>query len=168
MPSYGSGGVGLPCSLAHIHSWSWVLALSKGPAAYKPPGENNLRSSRGRCTGWGCPFPALLGTSPTALVLSHIPSGHSPCVQAKLVDKFFSFALGWFSSLRLQSNTDCAFLLLSFSPWEDRNPGQPTLSFITVAPHSIAPFLLFATTQSFTQSKTPQLINTCSWIGVVG
>lgn len=44
-PVMAWGGVGLWFSLAHIHSWFWALALSKGPDAYKPLGEEDLYHS---------------------------------------------------------------------------------------------------------------------------
>lgn len=55
-------------------------------------------------------------------------------------------------SLRPQSNTDCGFLLFSFSLWRDLIPEQPTLFCVMPAPHSMVPPLL-ATTLPCTQSK---------------
>lgn len=55
-------------------------------------------------------------------------------------------------SLRPQSNTDCGFLLFSFSLWRDLIPEHPTLSCVMPAPHSMVPPLL-ATTLPCTQSK---------------
>lgn len=56
-------------------------------------------------------------------------------------------------SLRPQSNTDCGFLLFSFSLWRDLIPEQPTLFCVMPAPHSMVPPLLLATTVPFTPSK---------------
>ena len=55
-------------------------------------------------------------------------------------------------SLRPQSNTDCGFLLFSFSLWRDFIPEKPTLFCVMPAPHSMVPPLL-ATTLPCTQSK---------------
>ena len=54
--------------------------------------------------------------------------------------------------LRPQSNTECGFLLFSFSLWRDLIPEQPTLSCVMPAPHSMVPPLL-ATTLPCTPSK---------------
>ena len=54
--------------------------------------------------------------------------------------------------LRPQSNTECGFLLFSFSLWRDLIPEQPTLSCVMPAPHSMVPPLL-ATTLPCTATK---------------
>ena len=48
-------------------------------------------------------------------------------------------------ALRPQSNTDCGFLLFSFSLWRDLIPEQPTLFCVMPAPHSMVPPLLATT-----------------------
>ena len=105
---------------------------------------------------------SLPDTAPTASVLTHSPSGHSPWYSGRNRKIFLCSSLGWFLSLGLQSHTNHLPFSCNFFPLRE----------LRLCPQEAHPAPYFcgsspSISSSLPQNKTLKHFNTCSQTGVV-